>query len=134
MAGFLNQYEIFYSKARADLSAAHILYDKFMEGNSYLDIEVIFFHLQQSAEKLMKAVLAKKQIDFPRIHDLEALFGLLTKNNIHLGTNSDLLIELNDFAVEGRYAFLNEGFDNVKEFFVLVSDMALEVNKIINEK
>ena len=134
MAGFLNQYEIFYSKARADLSAAHVLYEKFLEGNSSLDIEVVFFHLQQSAEKLMKAVLAKKQIDFPRIHDLEALFDLLTKNNIHIEADSDLLIELNDFAVEGRYAFLNEGYDNIKGMFVLVFDMSIEVNKIINEK
>lgn len=134
MAGFLNQYEIYYNKARADLSAATVLYDKLLEGNSGLDIEVVFFHLQQSAEKLMKAALSKKQIDFPRIHDLEILFNLLANNKISIEVNSDLLIELNDFAVEGRYAFLNEEFDNVKDIFILVSDMALEVSKIINKK
>lgn len=134
MAGFLNQYEIFYNKAKADLSAAAVLYEKLREGNSGLDIEVVFFHLQQSAEKFMKAALSKKQIDFPRVHDLETLFDLLATNSIRLNANNDLLIELNDFAVEGRYAFLNEGFDNVKDIFTLVSDLALEVDKIISEK
>ncbi len=43
MASFLNQYEILYNKAKADLFAANVLYVRLLEGNSDLDLEVICF-------------------------------------------------------------------------------------------
>jgi len=132
MASFLNQYEILYNKAKADLTAANVLYERLLKGNSGLDLEVICFHLQQSAEKLMKAILSKNQIDYPKIHDLETLINLLTENNIDLHTNQELLVELNDYAVEGRYAIMHEELDSIKEIFTLVTDMANETDKIIN--
>jgi HEPN domain-containing protein len=131
MASFLNQYEILYNKAKADLFAANVLYSRFLEGNSELDLEVICFHLQQSAEKFMKAILSKNQIDYPKIHDLETLLTLITDSGIVLDTNKELMIELNDYAVEGRYAIMHEELDNIKDMFVLLSDMATEVNKTI---
>ncbi|MDP3644255.1 MAG: HEPN domain-containing protein [Bacteroidota bacterium] len=134
MASFLNQYEILFNKAKADLSASNVLYDRLMEGNSGLDLEVICFHLQQSAEKLMKAVLSKNQISYPKIHDLETLLTLITDNGIALDTNRELLIELNDYAVEGRYAIMYEELDSIKEIFTLVTDMANEADKIINKE
>ncbi|MBA4408399.1 MAG: hypothetical protein C0397_03125 [Odoribacter sp.] len=134
MASFLNQYEILFNKAKADLSASNVLYDRLMEGNSGLDLEVICFHLQQSAEKLMKAVLSKNQISYPKIHDLETLLTLITDNGIAIDTNRELLIELNDYAVEGRYAIMNEELDSIKEIFTLVTDMANEADKIINKE
>lgn len=134
MAGFLNQYEILFNKAKADLSAANVLYTRLLEGNSGLDLEVICFHLQQSAEKLLKAILSKNQIYYPKIHDLETLHNLLTENNIELHTNQELLVELNDYAVEGRYAVMHEELDSIKEIFTLVKDMVKETDKIINTK
>jgi HEPN domain-containing protein len=131
MAGFLNQYEILYNKAKADLFAANVLYARFLEGNSELDLEVICFHLQQSSEKLMKAVLSKNQISYPRIHDLETLNNLLIENNIDLHTNHVLLVELNDFAVEGRYAVMQEELENIKDIFTTIIDLAVEVQKKI---
>lgn len=131
MASFLNQYEILYNKAKADLTAANVLYERLLKGNSGLDLEVICFHLQQSAEKLMKAILSKNQIDYPKIHDLETLINLLTENNIDLHTNQELLVELNDYAVEGQYAIMHEELDSIKEIFTLVTDMANETDKII---
>jgi HEPN domain-containing protein len=131
MADFLNQYEILFNKAKADLSAANILYDRLLKGNSGLDIEVICFHLQQSAEKLIKAVLSRNQISYPKIHDLETLNNLLIENNIDLHANEELLIELNDYAVEGRYAVMQEELDNIKEIFILIIDMVKEVEKVI---
>jgi HEPN domain-containing protein len=133
MAGFLNQYEILFNKSKADLSAANVLYARLLEGNSGLDLEVICFHLQQSAEKLLKAILSKNQVYYPKIHDLETLLNLLTKNNIDLQTNHELLVELNDFAVEGRYAVMVEELESIKEIFVLLADMVNEAGKIINK-
>lgn len=131
MAGFLNQYEILFNKAKADLSAANVLYARLLEGNSELDLEVICFHLQQSAEKLMKAVLSKNKIYYPKIHDLETLINLLSENSITYETDRELLIELSDYAVEGRYAIMYEELDNIKDIFILLSDMAIETEKII---
>jgi len=132
MAGFLNQYQILFNKAKADLEAANVLYKKLMEGDSNLDQEIICFHLQQCAEKLLKAVLSKNEIYFPRIHDLETLLDLLDDNRLDLNTNRDILIELNDFAAEGRYAVMQEELENLKEIFVTVTDLFMEVQKIIN--
>ncbi len=101
MVSFLNQYEILFNKAKADLFAANVLYERFNDGNSELDLEVICYHLQQCAEKLMKAVLSKKQIYYPKIHDLETLLNIIKDNSIDLNPDRDLLIELNDYAVEG---------------------------------
>ena len=134
MAGFLNQYEILFIKAKADLSASNVLYDSLMKGNSGLDLEVICFHLQQGAEKLMKAVLSKNHINYPKIHDLETLLILITDNGIAFDTNRELLIELNDYAVEGRYAIMHEELENIKDMFFLLSDMATEVYKIIYQE
>jgi HEPN domain-containing protein len=38
-----------------------------------LPLEVICFHCQQAAEKLMKAVLTKHGLDIPKTHDLPFL-------------------------------------------------------------
>lgn len=62
MGKFLSQYEILFKKAKTDLYAANVL-----------------FHLQQSAEKFMKAVLSKHKISYPKIHDLVSLFKLITQ-------------------------------------------------------
>lgn len=59
------------------------------------------FHMQQCAEKLLKAILIKKEIAFERRHDLSYLV-CLTDEPLLLD-HSLLLIELNPFAVEFRY-------------------------------
>lgn len=132
MAGFLNQYQILFNKAKADLEAANVLYQKLLDGDSNLDQEIICFHLQQCTEKLLKTVLSKNEIYFPKIHDLETLLHLLDENNFDLNTNHDILIELNDYAVEGRYAVMQEELENIREIFVTVTDLTSEVQKIIN--
>ena len=131
MADFLNQYQILFNKAKADLAAANVLYQKLLDGDSNLDQEIICFHLQQCAEKLMKSVLSKNEIYFPKIHDLETLFNLLDENNLNLNANKDILIELNDFADE-RSAVMLEDLENIKEIFITVTDLSGEVQKIIN--
>jgi len=46
MAKFLKQYEIFLKKANADLKAAYNLFEDFERGDTELDLEIIYFHLQ----------------------------------------------------------------------------------------
>jgi HEPN domain-containing protein len=134
MVSFLNQYEILFNKAKADLFAANVLYAKFNEGNSELDLEVICYHLQQCAEKLMKAVLSKKQIYYPKIHDLETLLKIIKDNNIDLNPDRDLLIELNDYAVEGRYTIMHDDLENVQNIFIILTNMVNEAHIIVYEE
>jgi HEPN domain-containing protein len=134
MVSFLNQYEILFNKAKADLSAANVLYARYNEGNSELDLEVICFHLQQCAEKLLKAVLSKKQIYYPNIHDLETLLTIIKDNSLDLNTDRDLLIELNDYAVEGRYSIMHDDLKNVQNIFIILTDMVNDARIIVYEE
>lgn len=59
------------------------------------------FHLQQCAEKLLKALLVQKGISFERRHDLSYLQKLCDEPSIV--PHSRVLFELNPFAVEFRY-------------------------------
>jgi HEPN domain-containing protein len=59
------------------------------------------FHMQQCAEKLLKALLIKKKVYFERRHDLSYLLRLADEPE--LLSHSRLLNELNPFAVEIRY-------------------------------
>jgi HEPN domain-containing protein len=60
------------------------------------------YHCQQAAEKLVKAVLARAGIDFPRTHDIGALVGMLPKNHA-LAARLAPLRDLTPYAVAYRY-------------------------------
>ena len=68
--------------------------------------ELIGFHLQKAAEKLMKAVLAAHAIEFRRTHDLADLADVLSASGFALPEHLRQLDALNPFAVEARYDFL----------------------------
>ncbi|HEX8452618.1 MAG TPA: HEPN domain-containing protein [Longimicrobium sp.] len=65
--------------------------------------ELIAFHAQQSAEKLIKAFLAKNGTDFEDQHDLEYLLGLVRRNDAALADALDSVVALNRYAVKTRY-------------------------------
>jgi len=70
----------------------------------------------------MKSILAFHEIDYPKVHDLEKLANLLKENHIPTGLDIELLIELSDYAVEGRYAFLQEE----------IKDIERHINMLVN--
>lgn len=55
-------------KARKDLNAGEILLRQDFE-----DYENAAFHTQQAAEKFIKALLIRHQIEFPKSHDIALL-------------------------------------------------------------
>jgi len=57
---------------------------------------------QQAAEKMIKAVLIRLQVEFPRSHDLDRLRTLLPTAMRLLVDGIDLA-ELTEWAVESRY-------------------------------
>jgi len=70
--------------------------------------EIFGFHAQQAAEKALKAWLSLIDVDYPRIHDLEELLALLVQCGATVPERFYGLIDLTDFAVQFRYATLEE--------------------------
>lgn len=68
-----------------------------------LPLEVICFHCQQAAEKLIKAVLAKHGLEIPKTHDLSFLLDLAAEPVPSLASLDELALDLNAFSVVVRY-------------------------------
>jgi HEPN domain-containing protein len=131
MAEFLSQSIILLNKAKTDFMAAKLLHANFISGNGEIDIEIVCFHLQQCAEKSLKSILSEKSIDFPRVHDLELLLNLVDQSKIEIPVDRDLLIELNDFAIEGRYSVLHDDLISAVDYFSEVEDLLNQATLIV---
>lgn len=82
-------------KAEEDFRSAQIL-----EAAEPPALSAACFHCQQAAEKYLKAVLVKENVEPPRTHDLSALLDLtpLSEESVY-----DAAEFLNPFAVSIRY-------------------------------
>ena len=86
------------SKARAD----KLVLDK-LAGDSEIADDVIGFHAQQAVEKLLKAVLANRDVEYPRVHDIDRLVDLLEAHDGSLPPQARQLDELTPWATQLRY-------------------------------
>jgi HEPN domain-containing protein len=116
---FLRQYELFLRKAHADLRSAEIL---FKADDSEVDVSIVLFHLQQAAEKYLKALISHHGTHFEKIHDLRRLLDLCRECGITLPAYAEDFVELNPFAVEGRYALLHDDMADAERFLMLVNE------------
>jgi HEPN domain-containing protein len=66
-------------------------------------MEAIGFHCQQAVEKALKAVLAYRDVHFPRTHELGEILKLLVANGIVFDERLNEAVKLNEFAVDMRY-------------------------------
>ena len=128
---FLKQYEIFFKKAIIDLNMAKIGFKEFENGEMELDLEVIYFHLQQCSEKLLKSILDFNKIKFIKTHDLKLLIKLLKDNSISTIENVEKIIPLTDYAVEGRYAVIHDDLDDAEKFIVFLEEYIEYVKRYI---
>lgn len=71
--------------------------------------EIFGFHVQQAAEKLLKAWLAHSGETYPLTHDLELLLNLLQKRGVDASDLSGLT-DYTPYAVQFRYEAI--GFDS----------------------
>jgi len=83
--------------ARADMTVAALTDDE------RIAPEIVAFHAQQAAEKVLKALLVQRQFDFPRTHSIGALLALCAEAGF-AGTE-DLIdaSSLTRYAVTTRY-------------------------------
>ncbi len=80
--------------------------------NANADNEQIGFHLQQAAEKLLKAILSYNKTEFPKTHNIEDLIEICNNNNIKLFQKIESLTKLTPFAIEFRYNFTNDSLED----------------------
>jgi HEPN domain-containing protein len=97
----------FARKARSD----EITLEKLLDDHDVPD-DVLGFHTQQAAEKLLKAALASTGVPPPRIHDLGKLIELLKEAGLSPPASTEEARSLVPWAVEFRYDdVLDEEFD-----------------------
>lgn len=85
-------------KADADRATVAALLD-----NQEVPDNILGFHAQQCAEKLIKAVLTISEIAYPRTHDIPFLLDLLLENNLEPPIDRAAVVKLNPYAVDFRY-------------------------------
>ena len=99
--------------------------------------ELFGFHVQQAAEKLLKAVLAGKGIKYRFTHDLVELMDLLRGNGIVVPPEIEEVRAFTPFAVEYRYDYLpaegEASFDR-KAALALLKTMRKWAENMIGEK
>jgi HEPN domain-containing protein len=86
-------------KAQKDLRAAEIL----LRGEDLGDYDSVGFHAQQAAEKFMKAVLVRHQVEFPKTHDIALIRRLIAQVNQSLSARLAPGDVLTSYAVDFRY-------------------------------
>ena len=68
-----------------------------------IDFSIIAFHAQQCIEKCMKAALAQHGITYPRTHDLDDLYKLLSASGLAMPVSRELLNDITPYAVTSRH-------------------------------
>jgi len=63
----------------------------------------IGFHAQQAAEKFIKALLVRFQVEFPKTHDLDQLIDLVAAFDSYLADALREASPLTQYSVEVRY-------------------------------
>ena len=94
------------AKARADLSAAHLLI-----AADDADEEIIGFHLQQAVEKALKSVLAARGGEVPHTHNLGFIVELLADKGIEVPDDLARPQWLTPWGVAFRYVTAAENLD-----------------------
>lgn len=108
---------LFIAKANQDI----VVFEKWRL-DPQIPQEIVGFHAQQAAEKMLKAVLTFRYIEFPFTHRLSELIDLCRDNNILIPDKFDRIRFLTPFAVEFRYNLYQEEEDiiDLKEFYFLL--------------
>ena len=96
--------------------------------------EVFGFHVQQAAEKSLKAWLALLGRVYPLTHNLEALLELLSERN-EVSCRFRKLIDYTPYAVEFRYEGVESGTDPIdrKGALTLVEALLAHVRRQLPE-
>ena len=129
-----NSSDLFFYKAQIDLRTSKYLLKGIDDGKLEVNFELIYFHLQQCAEKLLKSLLSKYKIRILKTHDIADLNILLNENNIKTIECLKMLENLTEYAIEGRYAILHDDLHDADQYVKILDKLLLFVSNTINKK
>jgi len=94
-------------------------------------LDTVCFHIQQTAEKLLKALMLSVDIEYPFTHDLRDLLDRLAPRFPALAQFYESLPDYTDFAVAMRYddsvypsrEDTLEAFENVNRLRVMILEL-----------
>lgn len=124
-----NSADMFLYKAIVDFNSGKYLLESFENDELEIDIEKIYFDFQQSAEKLLKALLTHNQINIEKTHDINRLIKLCKNHNITLIEGVDILIDLTEYAVEGRYGIICDDLNDTQSYIETIDTLIVFINK-----
>lgn len=101
-------------------------------GNNNVAPEIMLFHIQQSVEKLIKALFSYHSIRFSKTHDLDELVELALERGIALPPFMDKLTELSPYAVEGRYAIMHDDLHDIADMLAKSELFLAQVCETVN--
>jgi HEPN domain-containing protein len=93
-----DRHDVLLRKARQD----ELVLERLL-GDRDVDDDTLGFHAQQAAEKLLKAALAARALDYPRTHNLGVLIELLSKAGVVLPEELADIDRLTPFGTVFRY-------------------------------
>ena len=85
--------------AEMDLSSSHHLYENLRPK----PLEIICFHTQQAAEKMLKCFLVVHKVEIPKIHDLNVLWNMCLEIDGNFDKIFNPITSLNRYSVIPRY-------------------------------
>jgi HEPN domain-containing protein len=90
--------------AKRDLDTAEIL----TKTMSPVPLEIVCYHCQQSAEKVLKGFLENNQISIKKTHDLGILVSSCEQINSDFQSIKENCTRLTDYGIQSRYPFAME--------------------------
>jgi len=129
-----NSADLFFYKSNSDLNSAKFLLKAIESSEVDIDLETVMFHLQQSAEKLLKSILSHNRIKFLKTHDIEELINMCIEKKINLVQNVQYLINLTAYAVEGRYAIIHDDLNDIYTNINILNTLYTKVQESINSE
>lgn len=99
-------------------------------------LEIIGFHLQQAAEKLLKAALSAEGVQYRRTHNIGELIHLFEDSDRKFPESLGRLRDLTPYAAELRYDFIpleeEEDFD-LSSYRKMVTQLRSWVETLIEQ-
>lgn len=126
----LEQARALLATARRDLTALRGMRD----AGTFAE-EIFGFHVQQAAEKALKAWLAMEEVIYPKTHDLSRLLKLLADLGADVARFQDL-IEYNPYAVQFRYDTFELGDEPLdrEQAIERIQDLLEHVEQLVGEE
>lgn len=94
--------------------------------------QILLFHLQQGAEKLLKSLISARGKKFPKVHDIAQIIETCEENTINLPDYIEDFIVLSPYAVDFRYGIMGREFPDIEDLYEKISRFMIFVKEQIN--